>query len=135
MKIVAPNKSSSALEEMISHVKGLLIELELPFRILRLCSGDLGFTSSLTYDFELYSVGQKKWLEVSSVSNFESFQSERLQLRYKTKKGEKNLLHTLNGSSLALPRVIAALLENNQSKDGIRIPKALLPYTNFDMIY
>ena len=120
---------------MISHIKDILIELELPSRILRLCSGDLGFTSSLTYDFELYSVGQKKWLEVSSVSNFESFQSERLQLRYKTKKGEKTLLHTLNGSSLALPRVIAALLENNQSKDGIRIPKALLPYTNFDMIY
>ena len=135
VKIVAPNKSSSALEEMISHVKGLLIELELPFRILRLCSGDLGFTSSLTYDFEIYSIAQKKWLEVSSVSNFESFQAERLQLRYKNKKGEKKLLHTLNGSSLALPRVIAALLENNQSKDGIRIPKALLPYTNFDMIY
>ena len=122
-------------EKKIRCVKDILIELELPSRILRLCSGDLGFTSSLTYDFELYSVGQKKWLEVSSVSNFESFQSERLQLRYKTKKGEKNLLHTLNGSSLALPRVIAALLENNQSKDGIRIPKALLPYTNFDMIY
>ena len=135
VEIVKPGESDNALNKMISHVKDILIELELPSRILRLCSGDLGFTSSLTYDFELYSVGQKKWLEVSSVSNFESFQSERLQLRYKTKKGEKNLLHTLNGSSLALPRVIAALLENNQSKDGIRIPKALLPYTNFDMIY
>ena len=135
VEIVKPEESDNALNKMISHVKDILIELELPSRILRLCSGDLGFTSSLTYDFELYSVGQKKWLEVSSVSNFESFQSERLQLRYKTKKGEKNLLHTLNGSSLALPRVIAALLENNQSKDGIRIPKALLPYTNFDMIY
>jgi seryl-tRNA synthetase len=135
VKIVAPNKSSSALEEMISHVKGLLIELELPFRILRLCSGDLGFTSSLTYDFEIYSIAQKKWLEVSSVSNFESFQAERLQLRYKNKKGEKKLLHTLNGSSLALPRVIAALLENNQSKKGIKIPKVLIPYTNFDIIY
>lgn len=135
VEIVKPEESNNALNKMISHVKDILIELELPSRILRLCSGDLGFTSSLTYDFELYSVGQKKWLEVSSVSNFESFQSERLQLRYKTKKGEKNLLHTLNGSSLALPRVIAALLENNQSKDGIRIPKALLPYTNFDMIY
>ena len=135
VEIVKPGESDNALNKMISHVKDILIELELPSRILRLCSGDLGFTSSLTYDFELYSVGQKKWLEVSSVSNFESFQSERLQLRYKTKKGEKNLLHTLNGSSLALPRVIAALLENNQSKDGIRIPKALLPYTNFEMIY
>ena len=135
VEIVKPEESDNALNKMISHVKDILIELELPSRILRLCSGDLGFTSSLTYDFELYSVGQKKWLEVSSVSNFESFQSERLQLRYKTKKGEKNLLHTLNGSSLALPRVIAALLENNQSKDGIRIPKALIPYTNFDMIY
>ena len=135
VEIVKPGESDNALNKMISHVKDILIELELPSRNLRLCSGDLGFTSSLTYDFELYSVGQKKWLEVSSVSNFESFQSERLQLRYKTKKGEKNLLHTLNGSSLALPRVIAALLENNQSKDGIRIPKALLPYTNFDMIY
>tara|TARA_A100001015_G_scaffold147270_1_gene163286 strand:+ start:138 stop:1409 length:1272 start_codon:yes stop_codon:yes gene_type:complete len=135
VEIVKPEESDNALNKMISHVKDILIELELPSRILRLCSGDLGFTSSLTYDFELYSVGQKKWLEVSSVSNFESFQSERLQLRYKTKKGEKNLLHTLNGSSLALPRVIAALLENNQSKDGIRIPKALLPYTNFEMIY
>ena len=135
VEIVKPEESDNALNKMISHVKDILIELELPSRILRLCSGDLGFTSSLTYDFELYSVGQKKWLEVSSVSNFESFQSERLQLRYKTKKGEKNLLHTLNGSSLALPRVIAALLENNQSKDGIKIPKALLPYTNFDMIY
>jgi seryl-tRNA synthetase len=135
VEIVKPEESDNALNKMISHVKDILIELELPSRILRLCSGDLGFTSSLTYDFELYSVGQKKWLEVSSVSNFESFQSERLQLRYKTKKGEKNLLHTLNGSSLALPRVIAALLENNQSKDGIRIPKSLLPYTNFDMIY
>tara|TARA_B100001059_G_scaffold59086_1_gene54414 strand:+ start:8134 stop:9405 length:1272 start_codon:yes stop_codon:yes gene_type:complete len=135
VEIVKPEESDNALNKMISHVKDILIELELPSRILRLCSGDLGFTSSLTYDFELYSVGQKKWLEVSSVSNFESFQSERLQLRYKTKKGEKILLHTLNGSSLALPRVIAALLENNQSKDGIRIPKALLPYTNFDMIY
>ena len=135
VEIVKPGESDNALNKMISHVKDILIELELPSRILRLCSGDLGFTSSLTYDFELYSVGQKKWLEVSSVSNFESFQSERLQLRYKTKKGEKNLLHTLNGSSLALPRVIAALLENNQSKDGIRIPKALIPYTNFDMIY
>ena len=135
VEIVKPEESDNALNKMISHVKDILVELELPSRILRLCSGDLGFTSSLTYDFELYSVGQKKWLEVSSVSNFESFQSERLQLRYKTKKGEKTLLHTLNGSSLALPRVIAALLENNQSKDGIRIPKALLPYTNFDMIY
>ena len=135
VEIVKPEESDNALNKMISHVKDILVELELPSRILRLCSGDLGFTSSLTYDFELYSVGQKKWLEVSSVSNFESFQSERLQLRYKTKKGEKNLLHTLNGSSLALPRVIAALLENNQSKDGIRIPKALIPYTNFDMIY
>ena len=119
---------------MVSHVKKILIELELPTRLLRLCSGDLGFTSALTYDFEVFSTAQNKWLEISSVSTFDSFQTERLQLRYRDKNGEKKLLHTLNGSSLAIPRVIAALLENNQTEKGIQIPKTLIPYTGFDLI-
>jgi len=119
---------------MVEHVKSILKELELPYRILRLCGGDLGFTSALTYDFEVYSAAQKRWLEISSVSTFNSFQAERLQLRYKNAEGKKQNVHTLNGSSLALPRVLAALLENFQTTDGIQIPKALIPYTGFDRI-
>jgi seryl-tRNA synthetase len=112
----------------------ILIELEMPYRILRLCGGDLGFTSALTYDFELFSTAQEKWLEISSVSTFEGFQSERLRLRYKSKDGSKHLVHTLNGSALALPRVLAGILENCQTLDGIKIPKVLVPYTGFDLI-
>tara|TARA_B100001175_G_scaffold147654_1_gene125282 strand:- start:199 stop:561 length:363 start_codon:yes stop_codon:yes gene_type:complete len=119
---------------MIEHVKKILEKLELPFRILNLCSGDLGFTSALTYDFEIFSGAQKKWLEVSSVSIFNDFQSERLNLKYKTKSGEKKSVYTLNGSSLALPRIVAGIIENFQTNDGIKIPKALIPYTGFDII-
>jgi len=123
------------LEEMVNHVSGLVEKLELPYRILRLCGGDMSFTSALTYDFEVYSAAQEKWLEVSSVSNFESFQANRLKLRYRVKGDKKlRLAHTLNGSALALPRIVAALLENNQSGEGIRIPSVLVPYTGFDMI-
>jgi len=134
VRIEKPENSSKALEEMINHVKNILNELELPFRILKLCGGDLGFASSITYDFEIYSTAQKKWLEISSVSNFKDFQSERLKLRYKNNKGEKKLLHTLNGSSLALPRLMAGLIENNQISGTIKIPKKLIPYTGFDKI-
>ena len=134
VRIEKPENSSKALEEMINHVKNILNELELPYRILKLCGGDLGFASSITYDFEIYSTAQKKWLEISSVSNFKDFQSERLKLRYKNKKGEKKLLHTLNGSSLALPRLMAGLIENNQISGTIKIPKKLIPYTGFDKI-
>lgn len=134
VRLETQDRSNAALEEMINHVKAILVELEVPYRILRLCGGDLGFASALTYDFEIFSAAQGKWLEISSVSTFESFQAERLQLRYKSKKGEKHLAHTLNGSSLALPRVLAGLLENNQTPNGIKIPKALIPYTGFEMI-
>jgi len=134
VRIEKPENSSKALEEMIKHVKNILNELELPYRILKLCGGDLGFASSITYDFEIYSTAQKKWLEISSVSNFKDFQSERLKLRYKNNKGEKKLLHTLNGSSLALPRLMAGLIENNQISGTIKIPKKLIPYTGFDKI-
>ena len=129
-----PDHSYKALDEMVAHVKTLLEALELPYRVLRLCGGDLGFTSALTYDFEVYSTAQKRWLEVSSVSNFESFQSTRLKLRFKDKDGSRKWVHTLNGSALALPRVLAALLENNQTLEGIRIPKVLVPYTGFEII-
>ena len=112
----------------------ILDELELPYKILQLCGGDLSFTSALTFDFEVYSAGQEKWLEVSSVSNFESYQANRLKLRYKDENGKNQLCHTLNGSALALPRIYAALIENNQTADGIKIPKALQPYTGFDII-
>ncbi len=133
VQVVHPDKSYDTLQEMLVHVEGLLTKLELPYRILRLCGGDLGGASALTFDFEVYSAAQKKWLEVSSVSNFETYQSNRLQLRFKDEK--KNVLaHTLNGSALALARIIAALLENNQTPDGIKIPKALQSYTRFDMI-
>ncbi len=134
VRIEHPKHSYEALDEMVEHVKSLLQALELPFRIVRLCGGDLGFTSALTYDFEVWSAAQGRWLEVSSVSNFETFQANRLKLRYRDKENRKHLAHTLNGSALALPRVVAALLENNQSKDGIRIPEVLQPYTGFAVI-
>lgn len=134
IRLETPKRSEAALEEMVDHVRGILNEIELPFRILRLCGGDLGFTSALTYDFELFSPAQDKWLEISSISTFEGFQSERLKLRYKANDGSKHLIHTLNGSSLALPRVLAGLLENCQTPEGIKIPKVLVPYTGFDMI-
>ena len=120
--------------ELLDHVKNILAELELPYRVLKLCGGDLGFTSALTFDFEIYSAAQERWLEVSSVSTFNSFQAERLKIRYKDGKGKKALVHTLNGSSLAIPRVVAGLLENFQVKGGIRMPKALIAYTGFEMI-
>ncbi|MBL19019.1 MAG: serine--tRNA ligase [Flavobacteriaceae bacterium] len=134
VRISHPEQSYAALDEMVDHVGKLLSSLDLPYRILRLCGGDLGFTAALTYDFEVFSTAQNRWLEVSSVSNFESFQANRLKLRYKGKDGKKQLVHTLNGSALALPRVIAGLLENHQKSDGIHIPKALVPYTGFDII-
>ncbi|MDA9883366.1 serine--tRNA ligase [Flavobacteriaceae bacterium] len=134
VRLEHPNNSSKALTGMKEHIKSILSELELDFRILNLCAGDLGFTSSITYDFELFSKGQNKWLEISSVSNFKTYQSNRLNLKFKNKDGKNHLLHTLNGSSLALPRVMAGLIENNQSKDGIKIPKALVPFTGFDII-
>ena len=133
VRIEKPEDSYQALEEMVEHVKGLLTDLELPFRILRLCGGDMGFTSALTYDFEVWSAAQEKWLEVSSVSNFETFQANRLKCRYKVD-GKTQLVHTLNGSAMALPRIMAALLENNQTADGIKIPKKLAEYTKFDII-
>ena len=133
VRIEKAKNSYKALEKMIEHVKSILKELELPFRIIRLCGGDLGFTSCLTYDFEVYSAAQKKWLEVSSVSNFETFQANRLKLRIKNK-GKKELAHTLNGSSLALPRVLACILENFQSQNSIKIPSALVKYTGFEKI-
>ena len=126
--------SYALLEDMVNHVKGLLNKLELPFRILRLCGGDTGFTSSLTFDFEVYSAAQERWLEVSSTSNFETFQANRLKCRYKGADGKTQLVHTLNGSALALPRIVAALLENHQDENGVRIPQALVPYCGFERI-
>ncbi len=134
VRIEHPDKSKEAFDKMISHVKSILNELKLDYRIVNLCTGDLGFTSAITYDFEVYSKGQNKWLEISSVSNFKTFQSNRLNLRYKAEDGKNKHLHTLNGSSLALPRVMSALLENNQTKEGIIIPNVLVPYTGFDII-
>ena len=134
VRLEHPNNSSQALLNMKEHVKEILSELKIDFRILNLCAGDLGFTSSITYDFEIFSKGQKKWLEISSLSNFKSYQSNRLNLKFKNKEGKNELLHTLNGSSLALPRVMAGLIENNQTNEGIKIPKALVPYTGFDLI-
>lgn len=133
VRLEKPENSYAALEEMVEHVKSLLTDLELPFRILRLCGGDMGFTSSMTYDFEVWSAAQEKWLEVSSVSNFETFQANRLKCRYRTD-GKTQLVHTLNGSALALPRIMAALLENNQTENGIRIPARIAEYTKFDLI-
>ncbi|MCD7962901.1 MAG: serine--tRNA ligase [Rikenellaceae bacterium] len=129
-----PENSYAALDQMVSHVEGIIQELGLPYRILRLCGGDMSFTSALTYDFEVYSAAQKRWLEVSSVSNFESFQANRLKCRYRNQDKKIQLVHTLNGSSLALPRIVASLLENNQTAEGIKIPAALVPFTGFDII-
>jgi seryl-tRNA synthetase len=134
VQIERPENSYDILNEMVEHVSSILDELELPYRILKLCGGDLSFTSALTFDFEVYSAGQKKWLEVSSVSNFEDYQSNRLKLRYKDSNGKNQFCHTLNGSALALPRIYAALIENNQTPDSIIIPKALQAYTGFDII-
>jgi seryl-tRNA synthetase len=129
-----PEHSYTALEGMVLHVEALLQSMNMPYRILRLCGGDMSFASALTYDFEVYSAAQKRWLEVSSVSNFETFQTNRMKIRYKNTDGKTQLLHSLNGSSLALPRIVACLLENNQTEQGIQIPKVLLPYLGMDMI-
>jgi seryl-tRNA synthetase len=134
VRVESPENSYGALDEMVAHVKSLLESLELPYRILRLCGGDLGFTSALTYDFEVYSTAQQRWLEVSSVSNFEAFQANRLKLRYREGTEKPTLAHTLNGSALALPRILAGLLENCQEPGGIRIPDVLVPYTGFEKI-
>jgi seryl-tRNA synthetase len=135
VQISHPDQSYKTLESMVSHVEGLVSKLGLPYRILRLCGGDMSFTSALTYDFEVYSAAQKRWLEVSSVSNFESFQANRLKCRFKEKGAKQTTLaHTLNGSALALPRIVAAILENNQTDQGIRVPEVLIPYTKFDLI-
>ena len=134
VRVEKPEDSYAALDEMVAHVESIVKALGLPYRILRLCGGDMSFTSAITYDFEVYSAAQERWLEISSVSNFESYQSNRLKLRYKDADGKTQLAHTLNGSSLALPRVVAALLENNQKGDRIEIPEALRPYTGFDYI-
>lgn len=133
VRLEKPENSYAALEEMVEHVKSILIDLELPFRILRLCGGDMGFTSAMTYDFEVWSAAQEKWLEVSSVSNFETFQANRLKCRFKGE-GKTQLVHTLNGSAMALPRIMAALLENNQTENGIRIPEKIAAYTRFELI-
>jgi len=134
LRVEHPSKSYEALDGMVAHVKEIMKELKLPYRILRLCGGDLGFTSALTYDFELFSTAQDRWLEISSISNFETFQANRLKLRFKNSNGKNELAHTLNGSSLALPRVLAGILENYQTEEGIVIPDVLVPYTGFKMI-
>jgi seryl-tRNA synthetase len=133
VRVEHPDNTAKALDEMLEHVKNLLDKLELPYRILRLCGGDMGFASALTYDFEVYSAAQEKWLEVSSVSRFDTFQANRLKLRFKDDK-KTTLCHTLNGSALALPRILASLLENHQTANGIQIPKALQAYTGFSVI-
>jgi seryl-tRNA synthetase len=134
IQLVHPDKSFEALDEMVLHVEKLLQSLQLPYRILRLCGGDMGFTSAITYDFEVYSAAQQRWLEVSSVSNFESYQANRLKCRFKNGDNKTQLVHTLNGSSLALPRILASLLENNQSEEGIHIPPALHRYFGASII-
>ena len=134
VRIEHPDNSYAALDAMVNHVKSILQELNLPYRVLRLCGGDMGFTSALTYDFEVFSTAQDRWLEISSVSNFETFQANRLKLRFKNSEGKSELAHTLNGSSLALPRVLAGLLENCQTPEGIKIPKVLVPYCGFEII-
>jgi len=134
VRIEHPDNSYKVLDGMVEHIKDILRDLKLPYRILRLCGGDLGFTSALTYDFEVFSTAQDRWLEISSVSNFETFQANRLKLRYKDENKKNNLVHTLNGSALALPRVLAGILENYQTPEGIKIPKVLVPYCGFDMI-
>ncbi|SDS28455.1 serine--tRNA ligase [Gramella sp. MAR_2010_147] len=134
VRLETPENSYAALDSMVDHIKGLLKELKLPYRILRLCGGDLGFTAALTLDFEVFSTAQDRWLEISSVSNVENFQANRLKLRYKNKENQKELVHTLNGSALALPRVLAGILENYQTENGIKVPEVLVPYCGFDMI-
>jgi len=134
VRIEHPTKSYEALDSMVNHVKNILQELKMPYRILRLCGGDIGFTSALTYDFEVFSTAQDRWLEVSSVSNFEAFQTNRLKLRFKNSNGKSELAHTLNGSALALPRMLASILENYQTPEGIKIPDVLIPYCGFDII-
>ncbi len=134
VRVEHPDKSYQALDGMVDHVKEILRELKLPFRVLRLCGGDIGFTSALTFDFEVFSTAQDRWLEVSSISNFESFQANRLKLRFKDENGKSQLAHTLNGSSLALPRILASILENYQTPEGIKVPEALVKYTGFDII-
>jgi seryl-tRNA synthetase len=134
LRVEHPSKSYEALDGMVAHVKTILEDLKLPYRILKLCSGDLGFTAALTYDFEVFSTAQVRWLEISSVSNFETFQANRLKLRFKNSDGKSELAHTLNGSALALPRVLAGILENYQTDAGIQIPEVLIPYTGFEMI-
>ncbi|MEM1257810.1 MAG: serine--tRNA ligase [Bacteroidota bacterium] len=134
VRLEHPEQSYDALDDMVEHVKDILRELKLPYRILRLCGGDLGFTSALTYDFEVFSTAQDRWLEISSVSNFETFQANRLKLRFKDAEGKRRLAHTLNGSALALPRVLAGILENYQTKSGIQVPEVLVPYCGFDLI-
>lgn len=134
VRIEHPDKSYEALNSMVEHIKGILRDLKLPYRILRLCGGDTGFTAALTFDFELFSTAQDRWLEISSASNFETFQANRLKLRFKNKEGKSKQVHTLNGSSLALPRVLAGILENYQTKDGIKVPEVLVPYCGFDVI-
>lgn len=134
LRVEHPSESYKALDNMVAHVKTILEALKLPYRVLKLCSGDLGFTSALTYDFEVFSAAQDRWLEVSSVSNFETFQANRLKLRFKNKDDKSELAHTLNGSALALPRVLAGILENYQTESGIEIPEVLIPYTDFDRI-
>jgi len=134
LRVEHPSKSYEALDGMVEHVKSILEELKLPYRILKLCAGDLGFTAALTYDFEVFSTAQDRWLEISSISNFETFQANRLKLRFKNSEGKSELAHTLNGSSLALPRVLAGILENYQTDAGIQIPEVLIPYTGFAMI-
>ena len=134
VRIEKPENSYAVLEEMVDHIKSILEDLELPYRILRLCGGDTGFASAMTYDFEVWSAAQEKWLEVSSVSNFETFQANRLKCRYKGNEGKSQLVHTLNGSAMALPRIMAALLENNQTPEGIRLPKKIAEYARFDLI-
>jgi seryl-tRNA synthetase len=134
VQIQHPEKSAETLDSMVEHVKGLLEELKLPYRVLRLCAGDMGFTAAITYDFEVWSAAQEMWLEVSSVSNFETFQANRLKCRFKSADGKNQLVHTLNGSALALPRIVAALLENHQDAEGVKIPESLVPYLGFDRI-
>ena len=135
VRIEKPENSYAVLEEMVDHIKSILEDMELPYRILRLCGGDTGFASAMTYDFEVWSAAQEKWLEVSSVSNFETFQANRLKCRYKGNEGKSQLVHTLNGSAMALPRIMAALLENNQTPEGIRLPKKIAEYARFELIY
>ena len=134
VQIAHPDKSYEILDQMVQYVSGLLRKLELPYRIVKLCGGDMSFASALTFDMEVYSAAQQKWLEVSSVSNFETFQSNRLKCRFKDESGKTRLAHTLNGSALALPRIVASLIENNQTEKGIRIPKVLVPFTGFEYL-